>query len=74
MSVFTDALVLGGTTRPTPETACFVSYWHLPGGWDCVNATARNVYFSDLNAANRLASEYEASPEMAFVQPYTPGT
>jgi hypothetical protein len=72
MASITDAVSLGGTVRPQPDTKVAVSFWHIPGGSDYERARAVQAYFSDEEAAKRFAEKYYYPPEMAMVMPYPP--
>lgn len=56
-----------GTAVPENDSVCYVSYWHIPGGCDYVNAIVMKRYFSDKEFAEKLADKYSYPPQMAFV-------
>lgn len=62
MSIF-----LEGTAKAEPTSVAYVSLWHLPGGYDAVNASVVVRYFDDMEEARRFAQKYQYPPEMAFM-------
>lgn len=50
----------------TERSTHVVSYWHLPGGYDAVNATVRYAFFDSEEEAQELVHHLgEDSPAMA---------
>lgn len=56
-----------GSSVQHPDSVCYVSYWHIPGGYDYMAAEVRKRYFANVEEAEFLARRYGMPPEMAFV-------
>lgn len=55
----------GESTRQ-PDSKWAVEFWHLPGGYDVVNAQACIAYFNDEELATHFENRYKNREEMAF--------
>lgn len=49
------------------ETDVKVTYWHIPGGYDYINASVVVCWFDDKNLAERFCEKYRNPPEMACI-------
>jgi hypothetical protein len=58
----------GGTYKRQPDTTHAVSYWHIPGGCDYINALAVDMYFSNEAKAVEFTEKHRNPPEMAILK------
>lgn len=70
MSPSSFAIGLGSKEAPGHLTSHVVSFWHLPGGYDVVNARAIEFFFDDVDDAALFEKKFKAPPEMAFMSAY----
>lgn len=58
-------LSIMSTAEQEPDSVCYISSWHIPGGWDYVNAKVVVEYFTDITLAQQVENKHKDTPEMA---------
>lgn len=57
----------GATKKRMPDSTCYVSEWHIPGGADYEGAYLVHAFFSSRQKAEDYANVYNTPPEMPSV-------
>lgn len=66
MSILQDVIAAGGSSIDQGQ-GWIISYWHVPGGYDYVNAEARVCFMNDHAQAQAIAARYDVPTELAIL-------
>jgi hypothetical protein len=69
MSIYQEALAIGGKRHKGEDSTCKVSWWHIPVGTDYHHARVIEMYFADSSVAEKFATKYDAPPVLAVFMP-----
>jgi len=56
-----------GDSQQQADSVCFISYWHIPGGYQYDQARVCKQFFHNKELAEQVAEKYSMPPEMAVV-------